>query len=360
MSCTVIIKDKNLKPENIKKDVTILKVKGTFEGGSEPVLEEKTVNSSTLSQEVFPSEGYDGLSKVTVNPYELDSKTVNSSTSQQVVTSSANGLLSVTVNAVTSSIDGNIQAENIKDGVTILGVTGNYTGGGSGNDWILEAKLGNITDLSGYSLPNVAHEYQYSYLFANTAITSTPDLSSITSITNQYACQGMFQNCSALTSVDLHNLTTVNGTAAMSSMFNGCTSLTTVDLSSLTSYSGTIVANSMFYNCNNLITLRCHPDLYDSNGTNSIPYQLGHIVNLTFTAMSTPYNNVFLTRESHLSAESVYSVLTHLNTSRGATCSFSNGFTVTDYSDGRIQAAYDTAVAAGWTISNLTITPYSA
>lgn len=33
MSCTVVIKDKNLKPDNIKKDVTILGVTGTFEGG---------------------------------------------------------------------------------------------------------------------------------------------------------------------------------------------------------------------------------------------------------------------------------------------------------------------------------------
>ena len=34
---------------------------------------------------------------------------------------------SVTVAAVTAAIDENIVAENIKDGVTILGVTGSYT-----------------------------------------------------------------------------------------------------------------------------------------------------------------------------------------------------------------------------------------
>ena len=100
MSCTVVIKDKNLKPENIKMGITILKVNGTFEG-NEPALEEKTVNSSTLSQEVLPGEGFDGLSKVTVEPYTLDSKTVNSSTSQQTVTSSADGLSSVIVEPYT-------------------------------------------------------------------------------------------------------------------------------------------------------------------------------------------------------------------------------------------------------------------
>ena len=275
MSCTVVIKDKNLKPENIKMGITILKVAGNYEG-EEPVLEEKTVNSSTLSQEVLPGEGYEGLSKVTVNPYTLDSKTVNSSTSQQTVTSSADGLSSVivepytldsktvnsstsqqtvtssadglssvtvepytldtkavdpstsqqtvtssadglssvTVNAVTSSIDSNIQADNIKKDVTILGVTGTYESAptqpnlqdvsvtyvSNGNytlsasvgydglgtvdvsvnidgatNWIEEARLGNITDISGYSIAKLVKKNNgASGLFMNSGITSMP------------------------------------------------------------------------------------------------------------------------------------------------------------------------------------------
>ena len=90
-------------------------------------LDSKTVNSST-AQQVITSDK-DGLSSVTVEPYVLDSKTVNPSTSQQTVTSSADGLSSVTVNAVTSSIDPDIQAGNIKRGVEILGVTGTFDGG---------------------------------------------------------------------------------------------------------------------------------------------------------------------------------------------------------------------------------------
>ena len=111
------------------------------------VLDSKTVNSSTARQIVTPD--HDGLSSVTVNPYTLDTKTVDPSTSQVTVNSSADGMSSVTVNAVTSSIDSNIVAGNIKSGVSILGVTGSY---GADANWIAKAKQGQIRDLSPYTL----------------------------------------------------------------------------------------------------------------------------------------------------------------------------------------------------------------
>ena len=151
--------DSNIAAGNIKKDVTILGVTGTFDGGT---LQSKTVKSSTSKQTVTPSSGYYGLSSVIIEPYVLDSKTVKSSTSRQTVTSSKDGLSSVivepyvldsksvdpstnsitvtsskdglssvTVTPVTSSIDSNIKAGNIKKDVTILGVTGTYEGGGA-------------------------------------------------------------------------------------------------------------------------------------------------------------------------------------------------------------------------------------
>lgn len=60
-----------------------------------PVLQEKTVNPTTAQQVITPNSGYDGLSKVTVQP-------------------------------VTASIDADIVPSNIKEGVNILGVTGTY------------------------------------------------------------------------------------------------------------------------------------------------------------------------------------------------------------------------------------------
>lgn len=60
-----------------------------------PVNQQKTVSPSKEEVVVRPDTGYTGLSKVTVS-------------------------------AVTSEIDANIKPENIKKGVTILGVTGTY------------------------------------------------------------------------------------------------------------------------------------------------------------------------------------------------------------------------------------------
>ena len=196
--------DSNIQAGNIKDGVTILGVTGTYEG---TVInnQSKTVDSSTVSQDVTPDNGYtglekvtvnpyvldsktvdsstvsqtivsneDGLSSVTVNPYVLDSKTVDCSTVQQVITSDADGLSSVTVNAanlvgaaknpsvnqitvtpptgyfglssvtinaVTSSIDSNIQAGNIKSGVSILGVIGSYVGPDPDYDTIYNALI---------------------------------------------------------------------------------------------------------------------------------------------------------------------------------------------------------------------------
>lgn len=60
----------------------------------------------------------------------LENKSVTPTTAQQTITAGDgyDGLGTVTVAAVTAAIDANIIAGNIKEGVTILGVTGTYDG----------------------------------------------------------------------------------------------------------------------------------------------------------------------------------------------------------------------------------------
>lgn len=60
-----------------------------------------------------------------------ETRTFNPDTITHTYTPSTgkNAMTEVIINAVTSAIDANITANNIKLGTTILGVTGNYDGG---------------------------------------------------------------------------------------------------------------------------------------------------------------------------------------------------------------------------------------
>jgi len=123
-------------------------------GGSQINNQDKTVDASTSQQQITADQGYTGLGTVTINAVdnvlpeniksgvtilgvagnvvELNSETIDviPSTSSQTISPSGqhNGITEVRVSAVTSSIDSNITAENIVKDVTILGVTGSYEG----------------------------------------------------------------------------------------------------------------------------------------------------------------------------------------------------------------------------------------
>lgn len=86
--------DTNIKAENIKSGISILGVAGSLIELNGHELE---VTPSTEQKVIEPEENYNAITRVTVK-------------------------------AVTSSIDSNITPENIKSGVSILGVTGTYSG----------------------------------------------------------------------------------------------------------------------------------------------------------------------------------------------------------------------------------------
>jgi hypothetical protein len=88
--------DSNIVSNNIKKGVTVLGVEGTLEENIVKPTQDKTVAPAINEQTVTPDAGYE--------------------------------LTSVTVEAVTSDIDSNIQPENIKKDTTILGITGTLEG----------------------------------------------------------------------------------------------------------------------------------------------------------------------------------------------------------------------------------------
>ena len=132
----------------------------------------------------------------------------------------------VTVEAVTSDIDTNIKAENIKENVSILGVKGTYVG----------AKYKPRTLLfKDYKGTDLTYE------------TKNIDTSLLTSMAN------MFDGCSSLTSLDVSNFVTTNVTN-MGGMFSNCSNLTSLNVSN---FDTTKVTNmrTMFYYCNRLKTI---------------------------------------------------------------------------------------------------------
>ena len=93
-------KETKLLPTNIRAGVTVMGVEGNLEPDKPD--QNKTVTPSTQTQNVVADTGYE--------------------------------LAQVTVNGVTSAIDNNIQAANIKKDVTILGVTGTLEEGTDTSD----------------------------------------------------------------------------------------------------------------------------------------------------------------------------------------------------------------------------------
>lgn len=154
--------DNNITAGNIKDGVTILGVTGSYTGGSANI-DSLSITPTTSSQTITASGVVDGYSPITVSAVTSsidanitaqnivsgvsilgvsgsatvlngDTLSVTPTTSAQTLTptSPKNGFTEVSVSAVTSAIDSNITAGNIKKDVVILGVTGSYEGSGGG------------------------------------------------------------------------------------------------------------------------------------------------------------------------------------------------------------------------------------
>ncbi len=451
-------------PENIKQGVEILGVTGTYAGQSVN-NQNKTVDSSTVSQSITADSSYTGLGTVTVNPYttETDSSTLTQNGQYVFTPTNADALSQVTVNVSVNSSSNTewvIQARrgittdvsnvsltangdlcyyglcygasglvslpqildtslsymgaydsafkfcsNITGNVTVPNLTEITSNGGramadtftgtnvtSANFQSLQYvnapnglnfTFSNCTSLTDASFPNlISLEGNWVAQFMFTGCTSLTNISfpSLETISGRSAAEGMFFDCSSLMSVSFPSLETIYGLNAAQSMFQGCTSLTSASFPELqfvdepnegsvcvdmfngcSAYETLYVpklevtgSNSMCFEgiCgyyDNIRTLTCKPSFATSQRSN-----LHGLENLTLTGSIT--TDFDLSYSGNLTPQSILNVLQAIDTtaqSPGTVTFYNEGLMVNDFQDGRIRTAYNTAVAAGWTIRNL-------
>lgn len=291
---TAYVTDNNNKKHKVNLVATL------HGGGSAPVIDELNVTPSTSAQTITAPSGTDGYSPINVS-------------------------------AVTSSIDANITAGNIKKDVQILGVTGSYEGTtptgtksitangvydvstyasadvqvpSTAPDFYIFRNVStnyqgktlysnNITEPTGFNLDDVYQGYG-NYIFAyafygNTNLQHFPDFSvmgrtygridlprgaffhtfdgctnatgifklndNVTTFGAEEGFGYMFNNCTGLTKVDFNNCTTLLGNPSCADMFRGCTGITEVNMKKIQSLGGNNACSNMFYGCTGITSI---------------------------------------------------------------------------------------------------------
>ena len=308
--------DENIQSSNIKEGTTILGVNGEVVDIKDAKLQDKTVEPKTYLQTVTADDNYDSLGTVTVKAVTsaidnsiqaenikkgvtilgvegsiedkpadpiLQNKTVDASTGKQIITADNgyDGLGQVTINEVTSSIDGNIKPSNIKQGVSILGVQGTLEQGAEVvkkyKPKFISFQSAPAIDLSEETrmldtslITSMTNMFSSSY--ATNIDVSEWDTSNVTNMTSMFyyskfatldlsnwdtsnvtIMDGMFQSASNLTYLDLSNFNTYNVKSgqAMANMFARCSNLVELNISNFT-FSKSINVSAMFQYCRKL------------------------------------------------------------------------------------------------------------
>ena len=306
----------------VKSGVQILGVTGSVV----ELLGEDVTYTFTNPQEVshtfLPSEGKNGITSLTVS-VNNENMTITPATYSQSIPPSA-GYYSIgtaTIKPVTADIDSNIKPWNIRQGITILGVTGTIDEGYKLPRSVSVRRVYGFYGTS-FALPsNVVDIGYYAMQFAFDGCTSltSVDLSSLTTISGNYAMPCAFRNCLGLTSVDLSSLTTISGDGAMQGTFDSCSGLTSVDLSSLTTTSGINAMQGAFNYCFNLTSVDLS-SLTTTSGIYAMQGAFGSCTSLTSVDLSslTTISGVYAMQSAFDSCISLTSVdLSSLTTMSG-------------------------------------------
>ena len=297
-----------------------------------------------IIQQLYPSPTKEPL---TITP---------STTEQQFSSNDSSKYDPITVEPVTSAIDSNIQPENIKEGVSILGVAGTLSSGGGSDVFVVspETRFGysTFTEIpSNYDFREFSNATDASYLFYGcSSLTTVPqfDLSSATNL------RSLFCNCSSLTTVPSLNISSATD---LRSLFENCSSLTTVP--QLNTPSATKVSN-LFYGCPSLTTVGgidfsgLTSNLtglfgWSSNMSNITHFIVNGKINVS---ISDNYGIKALTAIDYDSVKSILAAADRTDNNDAKELAFNR--TMADQ-NGELAALVSSCTSKGWTISGLTL-----
>lgn len=369
--------DNNIVASNIKSGVSILGVSGNVTALNG---ETRTATLTSSAGNTFtPSSGKNAITSITVTPNN-QTRSVTPSTSSQTlsVNSGYSGNGTIMVNAVTSSIDSNITAENIKKDVSILGVIGTYEG--SGGEFIgIPREIYNSTwrmptNSFTFKLPDdvlILFNYGLAYSFITClGLTSidfnnlntinlyalyytcracrnltTAKFPSLTTISGAYAMQRCFYDCSALTLIGAGSLSKVSGDNALNECCRGCTSLTREGITTnLSTVSGNNVFERCFYGCtslNNVIFMNLKT-ITGSNVFKECFYGCTNLENVQFWALtSTSFSNTNIFTGMMTGTGSSKTHTLHFPRNLQSTISGLDGYPLFGGTSGKVVLAFD-------------------
>ena len=244
---------------------------------------------------------------------------ITPSTSAQTITPSSghNGITEVNVDAVTSSIDSNIQAGNIKKDISILGVTGTLNEGVDINDYFSNTQ-------NDYSYTSGKLLLQY--------IKKVPPLN----ISNRTRLSDMFaqmNNLLSIEEIDTSNVTSMYG------MFRECENLITIpalNAEKVTDIDGVLSYTSSLTNVGGFINLGMAYDTSKEANYSSYTLQLGRLYmdsyskNLTHESLMNIINNLYDIKTKGCNAQKLILGTTNINklTSEEIAIATNKGWTV--------------------------------